>query len=169
MGVEIVEKPLPAEQKNEIIRAEVAVGLKRTVRRASAEFRNFVRPFRRKPNFPNEVIEENGQLVGIVKLTGRTRARQIFNWLDKGTRPYIIRPRRFPNLTFRTDYQPITTPSGGSGGPGRAVGPFRSVREVRHPGIKARDITGAVKRIADPVLDKELELAYKRGFRKAEK
>lgn len=70
-----------------------------------------------------------------------------FIWVDEGTEgPYPIPKQPKPPgqaLKFRTDYRPRTTPGAPfSGGPGVAVGPWRSAEQVMHPGIEERNFTG---------------------------
>jgi hypothetical protein len=76
-------------------------------------------------------------------------------WVNDGTKgPYPIpktgvQPPRRP-LRFKTGYVPKTTPgSPFSSGPGVAVGPWRSAKQVMHPGIEPRDFTGQAVEDAD--------------------
>lgn len=74
---------------------------------------------------------------------------KIWNWLDRGTRPHIIRPKRAKVLAFQWggpgSYKAKTRPGwigSGSGGPsGDTV--FR--RAVHHPGTEPRHWTAAIQ------------------------
>jgi len=77
-----------------------------------------------------------------------------FLWVNDGTAgPYPIPKSPKPPgqaLKFQTDYRPRTTPGAPfSGGPGIAVGPWRSSSQVMHPGIEARDFTGMAAEESD--------------------
>lgn len=63
-----------------------------------------------------------------------------WTWLDKGTKPHIIRARkRF--LVFQAGYRAKTAPGRLSSTGGGASGPTVFAKVVRHPGIKARNWT----------------------------
>jgi hypothetical protein len=87
-----------------------------------------------------------------------------FLWVDEGTEgPYPIpkspKPPGSP-LRFQTDYRPRTTPGAPfSGGPGVAMGPWRSAHQVMHPGIEARNFTGMAAETSDSKLPREMQRA----------
>jgi hypothetical protein len=85
----------------------------------------------------------------------------IYGYVDGGTKPHLIRPRRARRLRFKTGYRAKTTPGviGSTGG--GASGPVVYARAVRHPGTKARKFADAIAKKAEKMLLAELDKAMK--------
>ena len=66
---------------------------------------------------------------------------EIYGYVNEGTKPHIIRPKRARRLAFRTGYRPKTRPKSITSGPGGASGPWVTAGVVHHPGTKAREFT----------------------------
>lgn len=69
-----------------------------------------------------------------------------FKWVDDGVRPHTIMARNRKRMAFPGTYQAKTTPGRVLRGSGRYGGGMVYARIVRHPGIRARNIS---KRIAE--------------------
>lgn len=67
-----------------------------------------------------------------------TTRNAIWRYVDAGTRPHIIRPRRARILAFRAGYTPKTRVGSIIAGAGGPTGPRVVARQVQHPGTKAR-------------------------------
>lgn len=91
---------------------------------------------------------------------------KIFFWVNDGTKPHIIRPKRSKYLKFRTNYKPKTA-RGGFGGPGKAEGGWVSAKEVHHPGIRAREFTKQIVRRARPRFRRLTEAAFRKAIRRS--
>jgi len=104
---------------------------------AAQDLKAYVSAWKHKPTF--EVVR-TPQTVS-VKATGPNA--KIFGYVDEGTRPHLIAPKRKRGvLTFKTGYQPKTRPNNSKfKGSGKATGGFRSAKVVHHPGSKARHIS----------------------------
>lgn len=63
---------------------------------------------------------------------------KIWGYVDQGTRPHVIRPKRAKMLRFATGYAAKTRPGSIISGNGGASGSVAWANEVRHPGTKAR-------------------------------
>ncbi len=112
-----------------------------------------VRTWNSRPAFSRNVRIERFRIIAEIKPKGR-HAKKWF-WVDQGTgggradgkgSPYIIRAKRVGGkpglLRFRIGHNPRTLPIAKfNQGDGSSSGPFRSAREVIHPGIKARQFT----------------------------
>lgn len=92
--------------------------------------------------------------------------KKIWFWVNDGTKPHIIRPKRSKYLKFRTGYKPRTA-RGGFGGPGKADGPWVSAKEVKHPGIKAREFTKLIVSRARPRFRRLTEAAFRKAIRRS--
>ncbi len=93
--------------------------------------------------------------------------KEIWGYVDRGTRPHIIRPIRANALAFRTRYVPKTRPPDRYGGLGRASGPRVYTKLVRHPGTKARKHTEGIRRKNRQWYSRTMESAWRRAIRRA--
>jgi hypothetical protein len=86
----------------------------------------------------------------------------IYAWVDDGTKPHAIIPKRSPLLVFPSSFTPKTNP--------RIIGSRRGSKSgsafashVAHPGTRPRNFTKEiVKRRAAPYV-KQMQAAIKRG------
>ena len=88
-----------------------------------------------------------------------------WKWTDEGTKPHVIRPKNAKRLMFPTKFSPKSRPGrlqayAGSSGPPMAV-----AMEVHHPGTKARDFTGQIRKKRAP----QVRGALLRGMQRAVK
>jgi len=95
---------------------------------------------------------------------------KLWIWITLGTKgPYLIpkqpKPSGFP-LRYRKGYQPRTKPGYKYRGPGKAVGPWRSAHQVKHPGIKPREFEKHIKRFYTPKFHARMRNALRRGVRR---
>jgi len=106
--------------------------------------------WRNKPKFTVEAALNaiiSGALTVRYIVKGTDLARNIWRWLNEGTKPHKIRAKNAPTLVFQWggpgSYNPKTKPGGATlqyGGPGTVSGgeTHRPV-EVDHPGNEARE------------------------------
>ena len=71
---------------------------------------------------------------------------RIYRYVVRGTKPRLIRARKGGYLVFQTGFKAKTRPGilGSSGG--RSFGPTAFARQVRHPGIKARNFDREIEK-----------------------
>jgi len=86
---------------------------------------------------------------------------KIYSYVDKGTSPHIIRPKRARVLSFRGGYKAKTRPnvitSSGGGASGKRV--FAKI--VRHPGNAPRNFSVIIRERMQKRLDAEAEKILK--------
>jgi hypothetical protein len=71
---------------------------------------------------------------------------EIYGYVDKGTRPHIIRPRKpGGRLFFKVGGTPKTQPGQDTAGPGSPGTKLVAASEVHHPGTKARNFTKEIR------------------------
>lgn len=75
--------------------------------------------------------------VGAGAVTVFTKS-DVWNWVDKGTRPHVIRARRARALAFASGYTAKTRPGSIIAGAGGPSGDTRFALEVQHPGTRPR-------------------------------
>jgi hypothetical protein len=103
----------------------------------------------------------------------RGKQSRIFGWVDRGTKPYVIRPKPSNKrglLFFRLGYQAKTLPIARAHvGAGTANGPLVAAKKVNHPGIKARLFSETVKQRTYPKFRRTIENAFRRIVRRMNK
>jgi hypothetical protein len=113
-------------------------------REALRNYRRTVNTWRKKPQF--DAIAEYTES-GFEILVGTDD--KIYAYVDRGTRPHVIRPRGPWPLRFKSGYSAKTTPRVLSSSPGGAEGPTVYAREVFHPGTQAREFTDEIYKVVD--------------------
>jgi hypothetical protein len=103
------------------------------------DFKRTTATWQHKVTWTKQVVATAGQV-----LLNVGTADAIYRYVDEGTRPHVIRPRRARMLRFATGYQAKTTPGVIGSGPGGARGPVVYAKAVMHPGTKARGFSKAI-------------------------
>lgn len=92
---------------------------------------------------------------------------EIYRYVDEGTRPHTIRPKRAKVLAFNAGHTAKTMPGVIGSRPGGPFGETVFAHEVKHPGTKARNFEKAIKKKRTPWFKREMEKALKIANRKA--
>lgn len=112
-------------------------------------------------------IGPHAQAAGDTK--GGTSAYQIWVWLDDGTRPHVIVPKKAPRLAFIWDgfgsYRPKTKPGVIDSFEGGSTGDWVYRKRVKHPGHKPRRFTQTITRKWQLPIYKRMEAAMNRAAR----
>ena len=87
----------------------------------------------------------------------------IFRYVDEGTRPHMIFPRRARKLRFQTGYSAKTKPGKIGSWPGGKYGPVVFADRVSHPGTKAREFTKAIQKRRKSKFTRRMVEAMKAG------
>lgn len=91
---------------------------------------------------------------------------KFWTWTTKGTRKRDIVPKRKPYLRFRLDYKPRTRRGYKYRGPGKAIGPWVTVKKVKDHETKPREFEKHIKRFYTPKFHAHMRNALRRGTRK---
>lgn len=140
MGVRIVpvkpaRSPIPSAKATEAL-------LKATVNdlldSARADYGKTVNTWTRKPTFAlSKAARKGSTLTGSV-ITDNV----IYGYVDEGTKPHVIRPKRAGGvLAFRGSYSAKTRVGVIGSTAGGASGALIRAQQVNHPGTKARGFT----------------------------
>lgn len=102
--------------------------------------RDTVREWNNRPDFGEELLYDENRIEATIKPKGNKRVIQIFQYVDKGTKPHIIMPKvKGTYLKFQTGYSARTVPVAKYNvGIGRSFGAWVSKAYVNHPGSKPR-------------------------------
>lgn len=103
--------------------------------------RDTVREWKNKPDFGETVYNGLDRIEFVIKPKGNKRVIQIFQYVDKGTKPHIIMPKiKGGMLKFRLGYSARTMPVAKYNiGTGQSFGAWVTKQQVFHPGSKPRN------------------------------
>ena len=127
------------------------------------EYQGTTKNWKHKVAFTGRMSER-----GMVTTTEVGTDDEIYGYVDEGTRPHIIRPKRpGGTLAFPSVSVPKTKPGSLVSGSGKrgSVDTFR--KEVHHPGTEARDFSKQIKKKMEPVLEADMQNAMGRGAKKS--
>ncbi len=129
-----------------------------------------VESWKNKPGFQTRKYIKADSIGMTVYPTGE--AKEIYTYVDQGTKPHLIVPVHAKLLKFRTGYQPKTLPNPArivihpSGG--KATGPQVFAKVVHHPGSEAREFSKAIARDLQPDFTRVIKNTFKQIARKVE-
>lgn len=151
--IQRVGKPIQKLPSFENIIFEAVFSEARTVKE---EFERTVSTWKEKPTF---------RLVKVSKFGYDVETNNpIYGYVDEGTRPHIIRPKKAKALRFNTSgFKPKTSPRtlvSGSGSPAKPPTAFS--QEVHHPGTQARNYTERIAAKSRKRFAKAMQQALKR-------
>lgn len=158
-------KTILARQKK-FVEAEVNQELMRSGQELRTDHEKVVRDWVHKPTFRAEL--DTRAAVRTVKIVPKGVHKAIWYYVDRGTKPHIIRAKNKPFLAFQTGYSARTAPVAKFGvGTGQKFGAWRRKKEVNHPGTKARKFTETFLKELSPPFPDRIQAAVKRGLNKA--
>jgi hypothetical protein len=156
----------PAKLKVDKVRLEILNALRAQGKEIVADYNQTVQTWRNKPSFEVAVSLSGGGATVLVTPDGPNR--QQFEYVDKGTRPHIIRPRRATVLRFKSTYRAKTSPGVIGSGPGGASGSDVYRQFVNHPGTEARRFSEIIEKRRRKRFQEAMVDAMQRGMEKAQ-
>jgi hypothetical protein len=152
----------PKNLNEKAMRAALLDGLKDVAKDVDADFAKTYATWKRKPEFTTEVeMRDRGG-----KFTVSTD-NEIYRYMDEGTKPHIIRPKKAQKLFFRTGYRAKTTPRVIGSGSGGANGPDVFANVVHHPGTKAREFAETLKEKYQRTFGKSMQRSLNQAAKKS--
>jgi hypothetical protein len=112
--------------------------------------------------FTVRVTSRRGEL-GITVST----KNEIYKYVNYGTKPHVIRPKKGKVLAFQSGYKAKTRPSVIGSKPGGSFGATVIAKEVHHPGSEARLFDVAIARRRQVSLKSRMDAAFVKAARKA--
>ena len=99
---------------------------------------DIVKNWEHKPVFKAQKKVTSAKISVVVFPTGENK--EIWEFVDKGTKPHIITPKNAKLLSFKTNYKPKTLarPARTVSGGGKSTGSRVVAKSVRHPGSEPR-------------------------------
>jgi len=155
----------PAKLKVDKVRLELLNALRAQGKEIVADYNQTVQTWRNKPAFETAISLAGGDASVLVTPDGPNR--QQFEYVDKGTRPHIIRPRRARKLRFKSVYRAKTQPGVIGSGPGGASGEDVYRDFVNPPGTEARRFSEIIEQRRRKRFQGAMVDAMQRGMEKA--
>lgn len=117
------------------------------------------------PRFVQVKVSTEQRFSITVRPDRRQKAARIFTYVDKGTEPHVITPKKPGGaLVFQAGYLPKTAPIVGGGG--RAIGDRVFTKKVHHPGTEPRDFSDKIHAKSAKRFRRDIENALRRLARK---
>lgn len=165
MSVIEIKQIKPAKLKVDKVRLELLNALRAQGKEIVADYNQTVQTWRNKPTFEVAVSLSGGDVTVLVVPDGPNR--QQFEYVDKGTRPHIIRPRRATILRFKSAYRAKTQPGVIGSNPGGASGDDVYRQFVNHPGTEARRFSEIIEKRRRKRFQESMVDAMQKGMEKA--
>lgn len=157
----------PAKLKVDKVRLELLNALRAQGKEIVADYNQTVQTWRNKPSFEVAISLADGGATVLVTPDGPNRKQ--FEYVDKGTRPHPIFPRRARVLRFSSGYTAKTAPGViGSGAGGPSGSPAFAAFIPRHPGTEARRFSEIIEQRRRKRFQEAMVDAMQRGMEKAQ-
>ncbi len=168
--------------KSSTFREELRKAAEAMAPKIQADFEKTTRTWEHEVVFESEVNVGRAAGSYVTRKLGVTTGAEIsvttdddiYAYVDEGTRPHIIRPKRrrgrrkaASTLAFQTGGRPKTTPNVIGSTAGRKGNKWAFAKEVHHPGTKARKFTQAIHRKWTPRFRKEMQAAINRAAKRS--
>jgi hypothetical protein len=141
---------------------EIKAALKAEGKDVVEQYERTVETWRRKPKFDVLVDVGGGEAVVLVGTDD-----EIYNYVDQGTRPHIIRPVKARRLRFQSGYKAKTTPRKIGSQAGGPFGDTVYAMQVMHPGSKAREFSPTIQKRRRKPFTRRMVKAMQRAGSKA--
>lgn len=90
---------------------------------------------------------------------------QIYQYVDEGTKPHIIRPKKASTLRFLSNHKAKTRPGFIGSSQGGSSGESVFSKEVMHPGTRPRNFAAIIAKRHAPRFKKNVDAAMARAAR----
>lgn len=148
-----------------IFRSEMLAEANKIASDMNKDFQKTTATWKNKPKFDTKVMARD-QKVSITVST----SDEIYGYVDKGTRPHIIRPRKrdYP-LRFNSRFKAKTKPHFIGSSNGASNPPIIRAMEVHHPGNEPRYFVRDIQAKYQPILAKRMQIAITRAAKKTKR
>jgi len=151
-------KPL----KESVFREESKKALQRLEKNVLDDFRRTTKTWKRQPKFTSKIVVDRAQIALFVGTDDK-----IYGYVDKGTKPHIIRAKTKKGLIFLTGGTPKTTPNVIQAFPSKPGTKWNRKMQVKNPGTKARNFTAIITKTLNKEFQNEMRLAMERFARRS--
>jgi hypothetical protein len=118
------------------------------------DFEKTTATWKKKPKFEVLLSAKGGAVEILVDTDDK-----IFGYVELGTRPHVILPRKAKALKFKSKFSPKTSPGFIGSRAGGSSGSDVFSKGVLHPGTKPRNFSKTIKKMREPWFKREMETA----------
>ena len=151
--------------QSSIFREEMKKAAETIRKDALADFKKTTANWKHKPKFASKITLGQGEITVQVATDDA-----VYGYVDKGTRPHIIRAKTKRGLLFKgriRKSKPKTIPNVVGSFPGTPGEGWIRKNSVRHPGTKARNFTKHIAKTTKTELQRETKNALARFARRS--
>jgi hypothetical protein len=138
MPVVVFKSIKPKALKTEVFNQELARVRDEIATEIAKDYESTVRTWKRKPEFVTEVSMDGGPKIEV------STDDEIYRYVEEGTKPHLIRPRRAKALLFPSGYRAKTLVRSIGSLPGGSHGKTVAAQVVHHPGTLARQFSRVI-------------------------
>lgn len=149
------------ELKAKAMRLELLNELKKVGREVVKDFQATTATWKHKPKFEQTISLKGGPSIQV------GTDDEIYRYVEEGTKPHDIYPRKAKVLRFKPGYSAKTSPGVIGSGPGGASGKEILRPYVRHPGTKPRNFAKAIEKKWRRSFPDRMQKAMKRAREKS--
>lgn len=151
MSALVIKQIKPSRLRVDAMRLQLLNDMRKVGTGIKADFEKTTATWKTPVKFEEQISLSGGPQVEIFTLS------KIYGYVDQGTRPHVIRPKKAKALRFQSGYKAKTTPGiiGSSAG-----GPFGDVvfsKAVNHPGNAPRNFSKEIQKIWTPKFKRAME------------
>lgn len=151
-----LKPPAPQKYKDQYLKAFVGA-LNDTKKDMLKDYRDTVETWKHKVRFVASTPRSDGGNYILVVGTDD----KIYGYVDKGTKPHVIRAKRKPYLKFKTGYTAKSIPLALRSRSGGYSGGWAQAKAVHHPGNEARRFSEVISTRAQYKFEKYLAARLK--------
>ena len=154
----------PARMNEAAFRREILAALKSADKGIEKDFRDTTATWKHNVSFVHgyALTQNQGKAYTLTD-------DEIYRYVNDGTKPHPIYPKRAKALSFRWggkgSYRPKTAPGRFGSRPGGPSGPQVAFKKVQHPGTKARKFDNLIGKRWLTLLPRALQDALSKGAR----
>lgn len=148
-------KPIkPPKLKNKEMYEELIKGLIATGTEIKKQYTSTTRTWETRPKFTQRTVR-----LAYNPYTQVTTESEIYKFVDQGTKPHKIFPKKARFLRFQSKYTAKTTPKVIGSKAGGSFGDWITSRGVNHPGTQAREFTIEIQKKIEPFFWSKVNIA----------
>ncbi len=152
----------PKRLKEKEMRLELLNGLRSVARKVDKDFQATTSTWENKPEFETIISLRGGRAEFLVGTNS-----EIFKFVDEGTKPHMIYPKKAKFLRFQGGYNAKTQPGVLGSGQSSYSGDTIFSRGVKHPGNKPRKFTEMITKKWKSRFKDEMHDAMRRAKEKS--
>lgn len=151
MSALVIKIIKPSRLRVDAMRLQLLNDMRKVGTQIKNDFEKVTATWKTQVKFEQQISLAGGPQVEIFT------TNKIFGYVDQGTRPHVIKPKRAKALRFQSGYKAKTTPGVIGSSAGGPFGPVVFSKGVDHPGNKPGNFSKEIQKIWTPKFKRAME------------